>query len=109
MNQISVFSREDFCKLNFTASESDSRTQLIDNLISYWTQPILKYIEHENRPKPAPGESYEKNDLRKVISATSYAKVAPQTFCPSCRKKGSLGTSQKKPQKWANDPWGTCL
>ena len=56
MNQISVFSREDFCKLNFTASESDSRTQLIDNLISYWTQPILKYIEQPVFTKKNPGK-----------------------------------------------------
>ena len=56
MNQISVFSREDFCKLNFTASESDSRTQLIDNLISYWTQPIKNYIEQPVYTKKNPGK-----------------------------------------------------
>ena len=56
MNKISVFSREEFCKLNFTDSKSDNRTKLTDNLISYWTQPILNYIEQEVHTKKNPGK-----------------------------------------------------
>ena len=56
MNKISVFTREDFCKLNFTKSDSNSRTKLIENLISYWEQPILNYIEQEVYTKKNPGK-----------------------------------------------------
>ena len=56
MNKISIFSREDFCKLNFTKSDSNSRTKLVENLISYWEQPILNYIEKEVHTKKNPGK-----------------------------------------------------
>ena len=59
MNKISVFSREVFCKLNFTRSDSDSRTKLIENLISYWKQPILNYIGQEVHTKKNPGKDKE--------------------------------------------------
>jgi len=59
MNKISVFSREVFCKLNFTRSDSDSRTKLIENLISYWKQPILNYIGQEVHTKKNPGKEKE--------------------------------------------------
>ena len=59
MNKISVFNREYFCKLHFTKSESDSRTQLIENLISYWKQPILNYIGQEVHTKKNPGKEKE--------------------------------------------------
>ena len=54
----------------------------------------MKTCQELKSAKIAPGGSYEKNELRKMISATSYAEIAVQTFCLR-RGKKCLGMDRK--------------